>query len=201
MAWAAAERLNLLAAQEVAREQGRREEAIELAYTLDDLFERAGHWDLRRQALEMGRDVAQAFSLRDHAALTHNLGVLAQAQRDYPEARRLYEQAAEVFRELGALREQAAVLHQLGMLAQDQGDYPEARRLYEESLRIAEQLGDRAGVAITTAQMALLEEAEGNLPRALELVTRAENIFTQLGSPYREQARRDRERIQRALHQ
>ncbi|MGC8945817.1 MAG: tetratricopeptide repeat protein [Anaerolineae bacterium] len=159
VAWAGRERLNLLGAQEAAREQGMQEEAVAFAYALDDLFERSGHWDLRRRALEDGLDAARAVSLRDTAALTHNLGVLAQAQ----------------------------------------GDYPEARRLYGESLRLKEQLGDRARVAITTAQLALLEEAEGNLPRALELITRAEAAFAQLGSPYRDRARRDRERIRARL--
>ncbi|MGB9775356.1 MAG: tetratricopeptide repeat protein [Anaerolineae bacterium] len=97
------------------------------------------------------------------------------------------------------MRDTAALTHNLGVLAQAQGDYPEARRLYGESLRLKEQLGDRARVAITTAQLALLEEAEGNLPRALELITRAEAAFAQLGSPYRDRARRDRERIRARL--
>jgi tetratricopeptide (TPR) repeat protein len=85
------------------------------------------------------------------------------------------------------------------MLAQQQGDYGQARQFYQESLRIKEELGDRAGVATTTAQLALLEEAEGNLERALELITRAEEMFARLGSPYRERARRVRERIQGRL--
>ena len=355
VARAAAERLNLIGAQEAALERGMRAEAVAFAYRLNELFERSGHWDLRRRALENGLKAATP-GTRDEAALRHNLGVLAQDTGDYGQARRLYEEslrikeelgnragvattlhqlgnlaylqgdygqarqfyerAAETFRELGARREQAAVLHQLGMLAQDtgdygqarqfyqeslrieeelgdragvaltqwglgnlaydqgnypearsfweaalgtfrdlgdrrneagilhqlgmlaqqQGDYGQARRLYEESLRISEELGDRAGVATTlhqlgnlaylqgdygqarqfyqeslriseelgnragvattTAQLALLEEAEGNLERALELITRAEEMFARLGSPYREQARRVRERIQ-----
>jgi hypothetical protein len=155
VARAAAERLNLIGAQEAALERGMRAEAVAFAYRLDDLFERSGHWDLRRRALENGLKAATP-GTRDEAALRHNLGVLAQ----------------------------------------DTGDYGQARRLYEESLRIEEELGNRAGVATTTAQLALLEEAEGNLERALELITRADEMFARLGSPYREQARRVRERIQ-----
>jgi tetratricopeptide (TPR) repeat protein len=327
VAWAAAERLNLIGAQEAALEQGMRAEAVDFAYWLDDLFERSGHWDLRRRALENGLKAATP-GTRDEAALRHNLGalaqqqgnygqarqfyqeslriseelgdragvatfrdlgarreqaavlhqlgmlaqqqgnygqarrlyeeslrieeelgnragvaqtlhqlgmlaqdtgdygqarrlyeeslrikeelgdragvaqtlhnlgVLAQQQGDYGQARQFYERAAGTFRDLGARREQAAVLHNLGALAQDTGDYGQARQFYQESLRISEELGDRAGVATTTAQLALLEEAEGNLERALELITRADEMFARLGSPYREQARRVRERIQ-----
>jgi tetratricopeptide (TPR) repeat protein len=82
------------------------------------------------------------------------------------------------------------------MLAQAQGEYAEARRLYQESLDIRQQLGDRAGVATTLAQLALLEEAENSVPRALELIRQAEAAFTELRSPYADQARRDRERLE-----
>jgi len=199
VAWAAAEHLNLIGAQEAALAQGMRAEAVAFAYWLNNLFERSGHWDLRRRALENGLSVAQAVSLQDYGSLFHNRGVLAQQQGDYGQARQFYEESLRIKEELGDWAGVAQTLHQLGMLAQDTGDYGQARRFYEESLRISEELGDRAGVAITTAQLALLEEAEGNLERALELITRAEEMFARLGSPYREQARRVLERIRRRV--
>ncbi|MGQ9595725.1 MAG: tetratricopeptide repeat protein, partial [Anaerolineae bacterium] len=115
------------------------------------------------------------------------------------EARRLYGESRETFEALGNRAGVAQSLHNLGVLAQAQGDYAEARRLYGESLKIEEALGDRAGVATTLHQLALLEEREGNLARALALMREAEAVFTALGSPYAAQARRVRERLERAL--
>jgi len=39
------------------------------------------------------------------------------------------------------------------------------------------------------------------MSRALELICQAERLFTELGSPYREQARRDRERLEKRIGQ
>ncbi|MGQ9523017.1 MAG: CHAT domain-containing protein, partial [Anaerolineae bacterium] len=56
---AALERANLTAAQDVCIAQGMWREAVELAYDLNNLFERSGHWDLRRRALERGLEAAR----------------------------------------------------------------------------------------------------------------------------------------------
>ena len=191
VARAAAERLNLIGAQEAALERGMRAEAVDFAYWLDRLFERSGHWDLRRRALENGLKAATP-GTRDEAAFRHNLGVLAQDTGDYGQARQFYERAAETFRDLGARREQAAVLHQLGMLAQDTGDYGQARRLYEESLRISEELGDRAGVAQTFHQLGTLAQRQGDYDQARRLYEESLRIAEELG---------DRAGVAQTLHQ
>jgi len=194
---AALERANLLAAQEVALAQELWEERVSLAYRLNELFTRSGHWGDRRRALEAGVEAArQAGDENTAAELSHNLGAVYQDIGEYAEARARYQQALEVKRQLDDQKGVATELHQLGMLAQATGDYDEARSLYQESLEIKQQLGDRAQVATTLAQLALLEEAEGNVPRALELIRQAEGIFTELGSPYAAQARSVRERLQ-----
>jgi tetratricopeptide (TPR) repeat protein len=183
VAQAAIERANLLAAQEAALAQGLWDEAINLAYDLDNLFERSGHWADRRRALEAGIEAARkAGERRDVAGLAHNLGVLAQAQGDYAEARRLYGEAAETFEQLGARREQASVLHQLGVLAQAEGDYAEARRLYQESLDIKQQLGNRAGVAISLHQLGVLAQDQGDYAEARRLYQESLDIEQQLGN-------------------
>jgi len=185
---AAVERANLLAAQETSLAQGLWGEAVSLAYRLDNLFERSGHWADRRRALEAGTEAArQHGKQRDEAGLAHNLGVLAQDQGDYAEARRLYGEAAEMFEQLGARREQASALHQLGRVAQDQGDYAEARRLYHESLDLKQQLGDRAGVATTLYQMGNVAYLQGDYAEARRLYGEAAETFEQL-SARREQA-------------
>jgi tetratricopeptide (TPR) repeat protein len=120
VAWAAAERLNLIGAQEAALERGMRAEAVAFAYWLNDLFERSGHWDLRRRALENGLKAATP-GTRDEAALRHNLGVLAQDTGDYGQARQFYQESLRIKEELGDRAGVAQTLHQLGMLAQAAG--------------------------------------------------------------------------------
>jgi len=236
---AAIERENLLAAQEACLRLGMGDEAVSLAYDLNELFERSGHWADQRTVLEAGIEAArEAKDKADQAILTHNLAIvcqntgewrkaqelllaslalkrqvgnealghprrsdaatlyelgrLAQAQGDYPEARRLYGEAAETFEELGARREQAAVLHQLGTLAQAQGDYSEARRLYQESLHIKQQLGNRAGVAYTLGDLGNLALGQGNLDEARRLYQQVRGVSEEMG---------DRSSVAKALHQ
>ncbi len=183
VAIATLERANLLAAQEVSLAQGLWDVAVSLAYDLDNLFERSGHWADRRGALEAGIGAAQRAGNEDTAAeLAHNLGTAYQGIGEYGEARARYEQSLQLKKTSGGRQGQAIILHQLGMLAQAQGDYAEARRLYQESLDIAQQLGDRAGVADTLGQLGTLARLQGNYAEARRLYLESLGDYQQLGS-------------------
>jgi len=135
------DRPNLLAAQQVCLAQELWGEAVSLAYRLDDLFERSGHWADRRRALEAGIHAArEGQNQRDEAGLAHNLATLAQAQGDYPEARRLYRESLDIAQQLGDRAGVASTLHQLGRLAEEAGDLEEAQRLFADSLATFEAL-------------------------------------------------------------
>jgi len=185
---AAAERGNLLAAQEACLRLGMGDEAVSLAYDLNELFERSGHWADRRRVLEAGIEAAREGGDGDTAAqLSHNLGVAYHDIGEYGEARARYEQALEFKREAKDEAGVAKELHQLGVLAQDQGDYPEARRLYQEALDIEQQLGDRAGVAKTLHNLGVLAQDQGDYAKARRLYGEAADTFAELGAR-REQA-------------
>ena len=181
----------------IAEELGDRAGVARVLHNLGVLAQQQGDygqaWQFYQESLRIEEELGDRAGV---AQTLHNLGVLAQDTGDYGQARQFYQESLRIAEELGDRAGVAKTLHQLGMLAQATGDYGQAWQFYQESLRIEEELGNRAGVATTTAQLALLEEAEGNLERALELITRAEEMFARLGSPYRERARRDRERIQ-----
>jgi len=177
------ERANLLAAQEAALAQGLWDEAISLAYRLDDLFERSGHWTDRRRALEIGIEAAgKAGARRDVAGLAHDLALLAQDQGDYAEARRLYQESLDIEQQLSDRAGVAKTLHQLGSVAYLQGDYADARRLYQESLDIEQQLGNRAGVASTLHNLGVLAQAQGDYAEARRLYQESLDIKQQLGN-------------------
>ncbi|MFZ5918472.1 MAG: tetratricopeptide repeat protein [Chloroflexota bacterium] len=129
---------------------------------------------------------------KDYATLLHQQGLAAQAQGDYPAARRLYGQSLEMAQQLGDRAGVATSLHELGVLAQATGDYPEARRLYQASLEILQQLGDRAGVATSLHELGRLAQATGDYPEARRLYGQSLEIEQQLG---------DRAGVAASLHQ
>ena len=127
----------------------------------------------------------------------HNLGVLAQDTGEYDEARKLYQQSLKINQELGDKSGVSKSLHQMGNLAYLTGEYDEARKLYLQSLKIDQELGDKNGMALSLAQMALVEEKIGHVKEALRLIRLAEAAFRELGSPYSQQAQKDREKLEK----
>ena len=180
VARAAAERLNLIGAQEAALERGMRAEAVAFAYWLNELFERSGHWDLRRRALENGLKAATP-GTRDEAAFRHNLGVLAQDTGDYGQARQFYQESLRIAEELGDRAGVAKTLHQLGMLAQDTGDYGQARQFYERAAETFRDLGARREQAAVLHQLGMLAQATGDYGQARRLYEESLRIEEELG--------------------
>jgi len=176
------ERSNFLAAQQTSLTLGLWDETVTLAYRLDELFKRTGHWADRRRALERGIDAARSGGLqRDEAGLAHNLGLLIQGHGDYDEARRLYEEALDVARQLDDHASVAVALHNLGLLAQTQEDYAEARRLHRQAARAFERLGDRVGVARTLHQLGNVAYRQGAYAEARRQYGAALDLAQQLG--------------------
>jgi len=187
------ERANLMAAQESYLGLGMWDEAVSLAYRLDRLFERSGHWADRRRALERGiRAAREGEKRRDEATLIHNLGIVALDQGNYIEAQRLYEDSLGINRALGNRAGVARSLHELGIVAQAQGDYVEAQRLYEETLEIERAVGDRAGVAQTVHNLGVLAQGQGDYTKARRLHKESLEMNWALG---------DRAAVARVLHE
>ena len=116
------------------------------------------------------------------AVFTHTLGILAQDQGDYQEARRQYQRALEIDEALGNQAGMASSYHQLGMLAQHQGDYQEARRQYQRALEINEALGNQAGMASSYHQLGMLAHRQGDYQEARRQYQRALEINEALGN-------------------
>ncbi|HUX76614.1 MAG TPA: tetratricopeptide repeat protein [Anaerolineae bacterium] len=182
VAVATTDRGNLLAAQQTSLAQGFWGEAVSLAYRLDDLFKRSGHWADRRRALEAGIEAARKGGLRpDEVGLAHNLGLMAQGQGDYAVAQQLYGEALDIAQQLGDRASVAVTLHNLGMLAQNQGDHAEARRLHQQAARTFERLGDRVGVARTLHQLGNVAYQQGDYAEARRQYGVSIDIAQQLG--------------------
>jgi tetratricopeptide (TPR) repeat protein len=94
-------------------------------------------------------------------------GALALQLGDYPEARRLQEEALAIFRKCGNTIQVAYTLFHLGHLSGFvQGDYPAARDCYDEGLNILRAAGHKEGIIhgmanLGTALAGMGEAAQG----------------------------------------
>ncbi|MDD2755895.1 MAG: tetratricopeptide repeat protein [Methanothrix sp.] len=182
----------------INQELGDKSGVAKSLHQLGMLAQAIGDYDEAPQLYQQSLKINQELGDKSGVARSlHQLGALAQNTGEYDEARQLYQRSLKINQELGDKSGVARSLHQLGRLAQATGEYEEARKLYQQSLKISQELGDKNGIAISQAQLALLEEQIGNVKEALRLIRLAEAAFLELNSPYAEQARNVRERIER----
>jgi predicted ATPase/DNA-binding SARP family transcriptional activator len=91
----------------------------------------------------------EAWTLRE-------LAVIAQLRGDLDEAHSLYEQAAEIFRDLGDRLGLQVVIHNQALWGMQRGDYAGARALLEESLALSRELGSELNAANASRDLGVL---------------------------------------------
>ena len=146
LAWARAERTNLLACLDHATGTGDHARVIALTAALAGLLRRDGPWadavtrhtTTIEAAQRLGDRLGQANALND-------LGVVRWLMDDYPAAAQDLEQALGIYRDLGDRRGQAIALNNLGVVRWLTDNYPAAARAQEQALGIYRDLGDRLG--------------------------------------------------------
>jgi tetratricopeptide (TPR) repeat protein len=183
---------------EISEELGARCGMAKSFHLLGILAKDAKNYEEARELYRQSMKILQELSDKNEISkLLHNSGALAQDIGDYEEARNLYQQSLEISKELGNRSSVAGSLHQMGTLAYLTSDYDEARKLFQQSLAIFLELGEKSRIASSHAQLSMLEEKMGNTKAALQLIRQAEAAFLELESPFAEQARKVRERIER----
>lgn len=176
------EQENLRAASEWALEQ----EELEIAMRIDAALWR--FWWMRgypaagraRLAKLIGRAGCETRS-KPLMKVLYAAGVLADAQGDYGEARRLFEENLAISRELGDSAGVANSLNNLGIIAIRKGEHETARSLYEESLGIWQRLGERRAIAFSLGNLGNLAAARGDAKAARGYHERSLEEFTKLG--------------------
>lgn len=106
--------------------------------------DKAGDVDYQAEALRLWRE------LGDPLGIGQALGPLAGqalADRDYPEAERLYRESLSLFRRVGDVREVAGALWNLAEVALAQGEDLRAADLARQALEQYRELEDRHGIA------------------------------------------------------
>jgi tetratricopeptide (TPR) repeat protein len=162
-----------LEAHRLLREEGDVEQASVLALRLTDALHRFGLYQLLRTlCTTVIRDLKDHPAKLTAEALTA-LGLVAEAEGKYQEARRLHQEALAILEQLGDQRGRATLFHNLGALAYQQGDYDEARRLYRESLLLKEQEGVKGRKAATLTGLGRLAYEQGRRAEARQLYEEA----------------------------
>lgn len=176
-----ADQENLRSASEWALESGDLETALRLDGALWRFwwirgYPAAGRARLTRLLGLAGGEVRT----RPFMKVLYAAGVLADAQGDYAEARRLFDENLTISRELGDLAGVANSLNNLGIIAVRENDHDRARSLYEESLAIWERLGDPRPIALSLANLGNVAVARGDGETARSLYEQSLERFAEL---------------------
>ncbi len=144
-------------------------------------------WDMREHLIEGRVRLETVLRLagdghsKERAKVSHFIGALATAQRDYPVAEHFLEQSLSLYEELGDQSGIAASLNALGVSARDRGDYYSAQSNLERSLACWRMLSDRLAIARCLHNLANVVKARADYPRARWALREAAGIFEELG--------------------
>ncbi|MCA9993855.1 MAG: tetratricopeptide repeat protein, partial [Anaerolineales bacterium] len=89
--------------------------------------------------------VADEWRGKDRAGTYHQLGRVAEEQRQWAAAEGYYRQALALFVEFNDRYSQAGAYHQLGMVAQEQRQWAQAEEYYQQALELYIEFNDKHG--------------------------------------------------------
>ncbi len=137
-------------------------------------------FDLARQNVERGKELAQTAGAPHHLArVSHVLGLIEYYQRNLPAAREHFLDGYRRVQELSDpdLSLAGSLLLNLGNTYQEIGDYVEAARWYREALQTLEPTQDFHRIGMVHVQLGVAHRQGGNIDAALDHLVRAEHIF------------------------
>ena len=184
---------------EVARKQGRYDEAVERLDRAAGGYGRLGNEKGVGRVLHLAGTVAAqrgdyakavesyqaSLAIREKlddkpsmGSLLSNLGVIAEYQGDYDRSNEFHERALALRTQIGDRRDIANSMNCLGMVAVLQRRYAEAREWFEKSMVLNREVGDAWMVAIC-------ENNLGNATRGLHDYEAARNYYAESLRAYR----------------
>jgi tetratricopeptide (TPR) repeat protein/transcriptional regulator with XRE-family HTH domain len=182
LAWARAERANLLACLEHATGTGQYARVVALTVGITALLRHDGPWAeaIARHAAALHAAQHLDDRLSQANALT-NLGHVRRLTSDLPRAARDLQEAVGIYRDIGDRLGQAGALAILGDVRQLAADYPGAARALEQALGIYRDVGDRLGQANALTILGFVGRLTGDYPRAIRALEQALDIYRDLG--------------------
>ena len=129
------------------------------------------------------------------ASTYHQLGIVAQALREYKQARQHYQQALDIKIQFGETADadgstsrygQACTYHQLGNVTYLLREYEQARSHYQQALDIKIQFGDHYSQACTFHQLGVVAQAMQEYRQAKQHYQQALDIYIEFGDRYKQ---------------
>jgi len=121
---------------------------------------------------------------KSRATILHQLGRVAEEQREWSEAERYYKDALKIKIEYNDRYAQAGTLHQLGMVAEEQREWSEAERYYKDALKIYIEYNDRYAQAGTLHQLGRVAEEQREWSEAERYYKDALKIYIEYNDRY-----------------
>jgi DNA-binding SARP family transcriptional activator/tetratricopeptide (TPR) repeat protein len=115
------------------------------------------------------------------AAMECGIGQLRYAQDRFPESRRHFSRAAELFEAAGHDRGQAVALNGLGTVSRELGEHALALPQINRAREVLDRLGDRAGVAHAHYSLGFAHRELGDDDVALDHLASALGLYRRLG--------------------
>jgi tetratricopeptide (TPR) repeat protein len=118
------------------------------------------------------------------ATVYHNLGIVAQEQRQWQQAEQYYQQALQIYEEYHERYEQASTYHNLGIVAQEQRQWEQAEQYYQQALQIKQEHHARYEQASTYHQLGRVAQEQRQWERACEYFLKSLEICIAYNEQY-----------------
>ncbi len=182
LAWARAERANLLACLNHVTRVGQHARVAAITAAIAAILRQDGPWadtiTRHATAVQAARHLGDRLSEAD--ALT-NLGVVQYLSGDSPGAAEALEAALGTYRDIGNRLGQANALSNLGAVRQGTGDYRGAAETQQAALGIYRDLGDRLGQGNAIHYLGVVRRQTGDYPGAAEAQEAALGTYRERG--------------------
>lgn len=183
LAWARAERLNLLACLDHVTRTGQHARVVALTAAMAALLRQDGPWAdaLSRHATAV--NAARRVGDRPgQANALLCLGAIRQLAGDYPVAADVQEQALGIYRNIGDRGGEAETLNELGMLYQVRDDLGRAGEHHRQALDLAREIASPWDEAQALAGLGRCALAAGRAADAVARLRQAREIFERIGA-------------------
>lgn len=140
------------------------EDADEVHYTLATVHQNRG--ELAQARTHLAKVLDRGSHQRLRAEALNALGGISYQLRELKTAREQFEQARQVFLELGADAQLAASLNNIAAVEYQLGDFAEAVSFWEDALRLQQLTGNTLQQARTHNNLGMARRAQGELDEA-----------------------------------
>jgi tetratricopeptide (TPR) repeat protein len=136
-----------------------------------------------RLATQLGQ-LDQEAAHRLQASTYHNLGMVAQEQRQWEQAEQFYQQALQLFSEYNDRYSQAKTYHQLGRVAQEQRQWAQAEEYYQQALQLFIEHNDRYSQANTYHNLGAVAQEQRKFEQAAQYYQQALQLYSEYNDRY-----------------